>query len=115
MEDIMGKPDLGTKCTCAGCGLRFYDLNRTPGTCPKCGVEQVPEKPRAARVARSSFGTKRPYRQDPVFATEEAEPVVAADEEDPDADDGEAPVEPDDDVDDDDVAEIVPGRVEAAT
>jgi hypothetical protein len=50
-----------------------------------------------------------------VFATEEAEPVVAADEEDPDADDGEAPVEPDDDVDDDDVAEIVPGRVEAAT
>ena len=43
----MSKAELGTKCTCAGCGQRFYDLNRTPGTRPKCGVEQPPEKPRA--------------------------------------------------------------------
>lgn len=103
----MDRPELGTKCTCAGCGQRFYDLNRAPGMCPKCGVEQPPEKPRVIRPARSSFGTRRPYRQDPVFAAEEAEPAVVADVDDPEADDGEAVPEVDEDIDDD-VAEIVP-------
>src|SRR6185295_2741004 len=32
----VAKPDLGTKRLCAGCGAKFYDLNRTPIVCPKC-------------------------------------------------------------------------------
>ena len=38
----MAKPDLGTKRLCAGCGAKFYDLNRTPIVCPKCETEFVP-------------------------------------------------------------------------
>jgi uncharacterized protein (TIGR02300 family) len=111
----MSKVELGTKCTCAGCGQRFYDLNKTPGVCPKCGVEQPPEKPRVVRPSRTSFGTRRLFRQpDPVVA-EEAEPTVAPDLEDPEAEDGEPVIEPDDDIDDDDVLEIVPGHDKEAT
>ena len=34
----MTKPDLGLKRRCMTCGAKFYDLNRTPITCPKCGT-----------------------------------------------------------------------------
>ena len=34
----MAKPELGTKRLCAGCGAKFYDLNKDPITCPKCGT-----------------------------------------------------------------------------
>ena len=40
----MTKPELGTKRLCANCSARYYDLNKTPITCPKCGTpfEVVP-------------------------------------------------------------------------
>lgn len=34
----MAKPELGTKRLCAHCGVRFYDLNHAPATCPKCST-----------------------------------------------------------------------------
>ena len=34
----MTKPELGTKRLCTECGARYYDLNTTPITCPKCGA-----------------------------------------------------------------------------
>ena len=34
----MAKPELGTKRLCASCGVKFYDLNKDPIHCPKCGV-----------------------------------------------------------------------------
>ncbi|MBV9567956.1 MAG: TIGR02300 family protein [Hyphomicrobiales bacterium] len=34
----MAKPELGTKRQCRSCGNRFYDLNRDPILCPKCGA-----------------------------------------------------------------------------
>jgi uncharacterized protein (TIGR02300 family) len=34
----MTKPELGTKRACTECGARYYDLNMTPITCPKCGA-----------------------------------------------------------------------------
>ena len=38
-EEIeVAKPELGTKRHCAGCGAKFYDLNRDPIVCPKCGT-----------------------------------------------------------------------------
>ncbi|WP_068085151.1 TIGR02300 family protein [Polycladidibacter stylochi] len=33
----MARPELGTKRTCAGCGAKYYDLDRDPIICPKCG------------------------------------------------------------------------------
>jgi len=44
----VAKPELGTKRLCAGC--EFYDLNKDPIHCPKCGV--VYEVAVAARPAR---------------------------------------------------------------
>jgi uncharacterized protein (TIGR02300 family) len=34
----VAKPELGTKRLCASCGAKFYDLNKAPITCPKCGT-----------------------------------------------------------------------------
>ncbi len=47
----MAKPELGLKRTCVSCGARFYDLARSPATCPKCGTEQPAEQPRLRRAA----------------------------------------------------------------
>ena len=34
----MAKPELGTKRLCASCSAKYYDLNKSPITCPKCGT-----------------------------------------------------------------------------
>lgn len=34
----MAKPDLGIKRQCQNCGAKFFDLNRDPIICPKCGT-----------------------------------------------------------------------------
>lgn len=34
----MVKAELGTKRTCPSCATRFYDLLKSPITCPKCGA-----------------------------------------------------------------------------
>ena len=37
----MAKPELGTKRLCDGCAAKFYDLNKDPIFCPKCGTQFV--------------------------------------------------------------------------
>lgn len=87
---MVGRPELGTKCACASCAERFYDLNRSPAVCPKCGAIQPPVSVRAPRPVRPNPGSahmshRRPL---PLVAEEEAEPLtVVEDEEDEDADD----------------------------
>ncbi len=34
----MAKPELGAKRQCQSCGTKFYDLNKDPIACPKCGA-----------------------------------------------------------------------------
>jgi uncharacterized protein (TIGR02300 family) len=34
----VAKPELGFKRQCLSCGAKFYDLNRSPVVCPKCGT-----------------------------------------------------------------------------
>src|SRR3954453_20504868 len=91
---MMTRPELGTKCTCTGCQERFYDLNRSPAFCPKCGAQQPPERPRLVRTP-GGLGTmlrrRRPLA--PAIVADDVEPVDAADleteadEADDDADD----------------------------
>jgi uncharacterized protein (TIGR02300 family) len=53
----VAKPELGTKRQCMSCGAKFYDLNKDPATCPKCGtVYQATSLTRVAppAVARAS-------------------------------------------------------------
>jgi uncharacterized protein (TIGR02300 family) len=37
-DRTVAKPELGTKRLCASCGAKFYDLNKDPIHCPKCGA-----------------------------------------------------------------------------
>lgn len=62
----MAKPELGIKRVCGSCGSKFYDLNRDPIVCPKCGtVYQVVTAARARPETRA-------------VAEEEPEPVKPA-------------------------------------
>jgi len=101
----MGRPELGTKCTCTGCSERFYDLNRALAVCPKCGAEQAPQKARTPWPSRGAAGSKRSYRApEPAVADEDTAPMTAvedADEEDEavevEDDDAEVGIDPDHD------------------
>ena len=45
----MAKPELGAKRQCQACGAKFFDLNKDPIVCPKCGtVFQGAARARAA-------------------------------------------------------------------
>ena len=48
----MAKADLGKKRVCLACGMRFYDLNRSPIECPGCGAEFDPENIIKSRKSR---------------------------------------------------------------
>ncbi len=64
----MPKPDLGSKRQCQNCSAKFFDLNKDPIVCPKCGtVYQV--TPLSARAAA---------RAAPVADDEEAEADTGA-------------------------------------
>lgn len=45
----MTKPNLGKKQTCKNCETRFFDMNKSPAVCPKCGEEMKVAKPKAKR------------------------------------------------------------------
>lgn len=49
----MSKDRLGSKHICESCGIKFYDLNKSPIVCPKCDHAVQPEvvvaKPPAAK------------------------------------------------------------------
>ena len=50
----MAYKNLGRKRRCASCGIKFYDLMKTPAVCPACGTEFDPEillKSRRGRAA----------------------------------------------------------------
>jgi uncharacterized protein (TIGR02300 family) len=50
----VAKPELGNKHQCQHCGTRFFDLNKHPIVCPKCGtVFQVAALTRGAQRAAS--------------------------------------------------------------
>jgi uncharacterized protein (TIGR02300 family) len=64
----MSKPARGTKRVCPSCGARFYDLSRTPITCPVCqAVYQV-----------SPPTSRRSERAQPVEVKKVVEPEVEA-------------------------------------
>ena len=64
----MAKPELGSKRLCASCSAKFYDLNKTPIACPKCGTpfEVVP-------VTTRPRPDKRAASREPVVEAEEVE------------------------------------------
>lgn len=50
----MSKPARGTKRVCPSCGARFYDLNRSPITCPVCQAAYQAAPPPSRRSERAA-------------------------------------------------------------
>jgi uncharacterized protein (TIGR02300 family) len=69
----MSKPARGTKRVCPSCGARFYDLGRSPITCPVCQAVYQMTAPTARRSERAAPAEARK----PEVADTEDEPVVA--------------------------------------
>ncbi len=80
----MAKPELGSKRVCVSCGTRFFDLQKSPAVCPKCGTGQPAEQPRLRRPALPA-DDRRVKKPLPVPAREEDE--IEAVPEEADADD----------------------------
>jgi uncharacterized protein (TIGR02300 family) len=64
----VAKPEWGVKRVCQSCAAKFYDLGRSPITCPKCAA---PFDPEALLKSRRS-------RPTPAKAAKPAKPVALA-------------------------------------
>jgi hypothetical protein len=84
----MTKPELGTKRLCTGCGTRFYDLNTTPITCPKCGapfkVVQTKTSTRSAQPAAARQPAVAPPNTEPTPPDPKDTLIEELDGDDPD-------------------------------
>jgi uncharacterized protein (TIGR02300 family) len=81
----LANPELGAKQICPTCSSKFYDLNRRPAHCPKCGSEFDPEEALRSRRVR----TRVPLPEEETEEVKVAE--VEADEEVFEAEADEAP------------------------
>ena len=122
----MAKPEWGVKRTCQSCGARFYDMQRAPIICPKCGSNVEPEvifKPRrqsaalaAAAAAEAKAAAAAKAKEAVLNAEIENEELEVADDEEADInaidggdDDESGLIEDASDLgeDDDDMAEVM--------
>jgi uncharacterized protein (TIGR02300 family) len=117
----VAKPELGAKRQCQNCGAKFFDLNKDPIVCPKCGTVFQGAVTRAERAtakedeaedeAVAPAGVEL-VSLDEVEAAEEkvAEPVVdeIEVEDDDTADD---PFLETEEEDDDDVSALIDGEI----
>ena len=65
----MAHKNLGRKRRCASCGIKFYDLTKTPAICPACGTEFDPEvllKSRRGRATAKVDEAKIPSKEEDV-------------------------------------------------
>jgi len=91
----VSKAKLGNKHTCKNCETRFFDMNKNPAVCPKCGEEL-----KLIQAAR----TKLPVADAPAPAKVES-PASTPDEAITDESDDSDQPDIDDDFDEDDLTE----------
>lgn len=126
---MMAKAELGLKRTCLSCGMRFYDFNRKPITCPGCQAEFDPEavirsrrgRAPAKETGKASKLAEQPVTNDAVELDEDKDEAAAEAETEETGDGmgfGEADIDDDDDDNDkaglidndlDEDEEIIPG------
>lgn len=92
----MAKPELGSKQKCQNCGTKFFDLNKDPVVCPKCGATQASVGP--AATARAS-SREAAATDDDEPETEGGAEILSLDDADQVEDGKVAAVNPEDDVD----------------
>src|ERR1700733_11379260 len=56
----VAKPELGGKRQCQNCGAKFFDLNRDPIVCPKCGTVFQGATARAQRTEEKEEDADEP-------------------------------------------------------
>ncbi len=103
----MAKPELGIKRVCVACSTRFYDLQKSPAICPKCGTEQPIEQPRPRRAGGNVIEDKRVKKPAPVGDDVDVDVDVGEDVEAEDV------LEETDDLEDD--ADAIGGDIEVET
>ena len=118
----MAKPELGNKHQCQNCGAKFFDLNKDPIVCPKCGTvfqgaarARVAVKPEEEETELATPAGVDVVSLDEVEASEEkaAEPAVddIEVEEDADADAADDPFLEAEEEDDDNVSNLIDGDI----
>ncbi|MGJ0503594.1 MAG: TIGR02300 family protein [Methylocystis sp.] len=116
----MAKPELGAKRQCQSCGTKFYDLNKDPIACPKCGaIYQVVALTRAAARAQAEEESEIEKESPDTVSLEEVEETEAAaesldveDEVEIEADDAEDDTFLEEEEADDDVSGLIDGDIE---
>src|ERR1700738_351474 len=87
-EQMVAKPEWGSKRICPSCGARYYDLLREPVICPKCATPFDAEaflKSRRSRPAPPVEKELEPVGADEIDAEVETEEAEAAEEEEEEA------------------------------
>ena len=117
----MAKPELGSKRQCLSCGTKFFDLNKDPIVCPKCGATfQISLAQRAQRAAAVEEDEADGEAVADVVSLEEADAdavvdKVATTEDDIEIEDDEAADDTfleEEEEDADDVADLIDGDIE---
>ena len=95
----MAKPELGAKRQCQACAAKFFDLNRDPIICPKCGTVFQ------GATARAERATAKEEESDDEQANAAGVELVSLDEVEATAEKSADPVVDDIDVDDDETTD----------
>ena len=117
----MAKPELGAKRQCQSCGAKFFDLNKDPIVCPKCGTifqgvvaraERASAKEDEAEDESAAPAGVELVSLDEVEASEEkaADPVVDDIDVEDDGAEDDAFLEEEEE-DDDDVSSLIDGEI----
>jgi hypothetical protein len=84
----MTKPELGTKRLCTECGAKYYDLNATPITCPKCSapfkVVETKTSPRSSQPAAVRQPAVVPRKSEPTPPEPKDTIIEELEQDDPD-------------------------------
>jgi uncharacterized protein (TIGR02300 family) len=114
------KPEWGHKRNCQSCSARFYDLNKNPATCPKCGKEFDPSTAVKKRRGRPPLAEKKKAEAEAAAVAaksktkeDDLDVGIETDEDiDIDEDDALLVTDDDDDLEDTEVVPSLPSREE---
>lgn len=125
----MARPELGLKRQCMSCGAKFYDLDKDPATCPKCGTiyQAIASSSRVAAPALAARAASVPADDDEDTDAEKGGPEIVSldeveaaeedtdtttDDSDSDSADSDDTFLEEEDAGDDDVADLIDGDIE---
>ena len=119
----VAKVELGTKRQCQNCGAKFFDLNKDPIICPKCGTifqgaaaarARPAAKPEEEEAELATPAGVEMVSLDEVEASEEKAAEPAVDDIEVEEADDDAPDDPfleEEEEDDDDVSNLIDGDI----